>query len=611
MQRIRDFFRERYLKDIDTDVNISAGRLLRFLKPYRFRMVIALILLVMTTGLGLVFPLILASLLDVVLNTADLDELNQITFLLLGVFTLQAILGVVQRFNLAYVGERVVIDLRSTLFDRLAVQSLNFYNNNRTGDLLSRISSDTESLRGVLTNDVLRLVSNTLTLFGALTLMAILNYRLMLFIVAMVPVVVLTGFFFGRVVRNLSNQRQKAKAESTVVVEEVVSSIRIVKSFAREDYERGRFGAAQDNLLNIAMRLVTVQSIFSPFMSFLGFGSLAIFFWFGGREVLNGNMEASNLVAFIFYGTSVAGALGTFISIYSNFMSALGATFRIFQIIDETPTVEDAPDATPLPTIRGDIQITDVSFHYDEAMPVLRDINLHIQPGEAVALVGHSGAGKTTLFNLIPRFFDPVSGTISVDGIDLRTVTQASLRAQIGIVPQDTQLFGGSIRQNIMYGRLDATEDEMMAAAKAANAHDFVVQFPDGYDTIVGERGVKLSGGQRQRVAIARAVLKDPRILLLDEATSSLDSESEALVQDALDRLMQDRTTIIIAHRLSTIKRVDRIAVLNEGELVELGTHDELMALNATYARLYKMQFDRDFDEREAARQALAEHSAS
>lgn len=605
MQRITTWIRERYLPNVDETVDVSIGRLLRYLKPYRLRMVLALGLLFITTGLGLVFPLILRDLLDIVLDSADLTELNNITVLLLAVFGTQSILQVFQRFNLAYVGERVVIDLRSDLFDRLSLQSINFYNNNRTGELLSRISSDTEQLRSVLTNDIMRLVSQSLTLVGALALMAWLNYRLMLFIIGLVPVVVTVGFVFGRLVRRLSKDRQEAKAASNVVVEEVVSSIRVVKSFAREGYEINRFASAQGKLLRTAMQLVTVQSIFSPFMSFLGFGSLAIFFWFGGREVVNGNMEASSLVAFIFYGTSVAGALGSFVSIYSSFMSALGATYRIFFIIDDTPTVQDAPDANTLPPVQGDITLENVHFHYNADAPVLRGISLHIAPGESVALVGPSGAGKTTLFSLVPRFFDPVQGRVCVDGIDLRTVTQASLRAQIGLVPQDTQLFGGSIRDNIMYGRLDATEADMVAAATAANAHDFIMKFPNGYDTIVGERGVKLSGGQRQRVAIARAVLKDPRILLLDEATSSLDSESEALVQDALDRLMHGRTSIIIAHRLSTIKRVDRIAVLNEGELVELGTHDELMALGASYARLYRMQFDRDFDERQASRAAI------
>jgi ATP-binding cassette, subfamily B, bacterial MsbA len=605
MQSLFQRIKTRYFPDTDTDVDVSIGRLLRYLKPYRLRMMLALFLLLITTGLGLVFPLILRDLLNIVLDAEDVSQLNSITFLLLAVFGTQAFLQVFQRFNLSFVGEKVVIDLRSDLFDRLSGQSLNFYNNNRTGELLSRITSDTEQLRGVLTNDVMRLVSQTLTLVGALGLMAWLNYRLMFFIVALVPAVVVAGFLFGRIVRRLSKERQEAKAQSTVVVEEVVSTIRVVKSFAREDYEINRFAGAQGNLLRTAMRLVTVQAIFSPFMSFLGFGSLAVFFWFGGREVLNGNMEAGSLVAFIFYGTSVAGALGTFIGIYSSFMSAIGATFRIFQLIDDNPTVQDAPDATPMPRIEGRIVVENVSFQYQDKHPVLQDISVEVAPGESLALVGHSGAGKTTLFNLIPRFFDPVTGRILIDGYDLRDVTQTSLRDQIGLVPQDTQLFGGTIRQNILYGRLDATEEEMIAAAQAANAHDFIMSFPDGYESIVGERGIKLSGGQRQRVAIARAVLKDPRILLLDEATSSLDSESEALVQDALDRLMQGRTSIIIAHRLSTIKRVDRIAVLHEGELVELGTHDDLIALDGTYARLYRMQFDRDFDERAAARAAL------
>jgi subfamily B ATP-binding cassette protein MsbA len=329
-------------------------------------------------------------------------------------------------------------------------------------------------------------------------------------------------------------------------------------------------------------------------VAFLGFGALAVILWFGGREVIDGRLTGGQLIGFLIYGITVAGALGSLVNLYTSVQEALGATKRVFQILDTKPDVNDVPGAKDLGRAEGRITFDNVSFSYDQRQEVLHHINLDIASGEIVALVGPSGAGKSTIFNLIPRFYDPMEGSVRVDGTDAKTVTQASLRQQIGIVPQETLLFGGTIRENIRYGRLEATTTEIEDAAKAANAHDFIMDLPDKYETTVGERGIRLSGGQRQRVAIARAILKDPRILLLDEATSSLDNESEHLVQDALVKLMQKRTTVIIAHRLSTIKVAHRIAVLDRGAIVELGTHDELMALNGLYAKLYSMQFRED-----------------
>jgi len=323
-------------------------------------------------------------------------------------------------------------------------------------------------------------------------------------------------------------------------------------------------------------------------MTFL---AIAGVLWYGGMEVLAGRLSAGGLASFLFYLIFIAASVGAFTGLYSQVQEALGATRRIFEIIDTQPDVQDRPGAAAMPRVSGRIEFEGVEFSYDERIAVLHGINLSVEPGEVLALVGPSGAGKSTVFNLIPRFYDPTAGRVKIDGRDLREVTQRSLRDQIGIVPQETLLFGGTIRENILYGRLDATDDEITAAAHAANAHEFIMEFPDGYGTIVGERGVKLSGGQRQRIAIARAILKDPRILLLDEATSSLDSESEGLVQEALERLMKNRTTVIIAHRLSTVQVANRIAVLEAGRLVELGSHAELLARGGLYARLYNMQF--------------------
>jgi subfamily B ATP-binding cassette protein MsbA len=380
-------------------------------------------------------------------------------------------------------------------------------------------------------------------------------------------------------------------AESSAVAEEAISAVRVVKAFGREPYETQRFShAAQDTFL-VSLRLARIRATFGPLIGLMFFFALAGILWFGSQEVSAGRLNAGDLVAFLLYGGIIAGGISGLASIFTQFQQAVGATKRLFEILDTVPDVRDAPDAKVAGRVQGRITFDNVSFSYENNVEVVSDISIDIAPGEILALVGPSGAGKSTLFNLIPRFYDPSKGAVTLDGTDLRDLTVDSLRGNIAIVPQDTQLFSGSIRENIAYGRLDASDEEIVAAAKAANAHDFIEKLPAGYATVVGERGTKLSGGQRQRVAIARAILKDPRILLLDEATSALDSESEGQVQEALGRLMQSRTTIIIAHRLSTVQVAHRIAVLEKGRLVELGTHDELMALQGLYYKLYSLQF--------------------
>jgi len=566
-------------------------RLFGYLRPYRGRMVFAVVTLILGSAVGLVFPWIMQNLVDTVLSKGDLAELNRITFLLIVVFLARSVLLYFQGYSLAYVGERVVVDLRDQTYAHLHRLSVRFFTDRRVGELVSRLSSDVTLVRSALTNNVATVLGQLLTFVGSLVLMLILNWRLTLFVLLLAPLVGISGAVFGRRLRGLSMAVQDQLADGTAIAEEALAGTRVVKAFTREPYEVKRYRDQMERAFEVTMRLTRVRSAFGPLIAFLGFGGLAGLIWFGGREVLAGRLTGGALIAFLVYGINIAASLGAFTSLYTQIQEAVGASRRIFELLDEEPEIKDAPNAKLLPPVKGHLVFDHVSFSYPGTDRVLRDIELEIQPGEVLALVGPSGAGKSTLFNLIPRFYDPTNGQVCVDGYDLRDVTLASLRGQIGLVPQETLLFSGSVRENLRYGKLEATDAELEAAARAANAEEFILRLPQKYDTLVGEKGVKLSGGQRQRVAIARAILKDPRLLLLDEATSSLDSESEGLVQEALERLMRSRTTVIIAHRLSTVHRANRIAVLDQGQLIELGNHAELIALDGLYARLYKMQF--------------------
>lgn len=554
-------------------------------------MALAIIALLASTALGLSFPLVIVRLLETVTQGGSVGALNLLAGGLLGLFLLQAACSFAQSYLLSSIGERIVFDLRTGLYRQLLRLSLDFYASRRVGEIVSRLSSDVTQMRTLLTTNLTSLLSQSVTLVGAVAIVLVLNARLTLFILVLAPLLILVAFTFGRRIQRMSTRVQDQLADATVVVEEGLQGIRIVKSFGRETYETERYATSLQRTVRASLTLAAFNALFTALMLFLGFGAITALIWYCGREVLAGRLTLPMISGFLIYGMTIAVSLGGLSGLYGQARAALGGVQRVFDLLDATPTVQDAPDATPLGSCAGRITFQDVSFGYDAQGPVIRDFTLEIAAGEILALVGPSGGGKSTLLSLIARFYDPNSGSVQLDGHDLRTLSQASLRAQLAIVPQETMLFGGTISENIRYGRLEASEAELIAAARAANAHDFIMELPAQYETIVGERGMRLSGGQRQRIAIARAILKDPRVLLLDEATSALDNESEDLVQEALGRLMQGRTTVIIAHRLSTIKVAHRIAVIDRGRIVELGRHEELLARGELYSRLHELQF--------------------
>jgi subfamily B ATP-binding cassette protein MsbA len=567
------------------------ARLFRYLRPNVGRFSIALVGLVMSSLIGLAFPLVIAGIATEVVAGGDAAGLDRLVVILLVLFCIQAVGSFLQTYLLGVVGEHVVAQLRGDLFGRLVTLSLDFHAGRRVGELVSRLSSDVTLVRTMLTQTVTSLLSAVIGLVGSIIILFTLSPTLLFIVLLLAPALIAVAIVFGRPLQRVSTQVQDTIARSTTTAEEALSGIRVVKSYVREDWELERYDADLRTVVATGSRLALWRAMFGALMGLLGFGALAGLLWYTGHQVIDGQLGIGTLTGFLLYGVAIAASLGTIAGLYGQFREGTGAITRVFEIIDTRPTILDAPDARPLPRVDGRIELDAVSFGYGPERLVLRDVSLVIPAGETLALVGPSGSGKTTLTALIPRLWDVTSGAVRVDGVDVRDVTVASLRGQIGLVAQEATLFGGTIRENILYGRLDATEPEVVAAARAANADDFITALPDGYDTVVGDRGSRLSGGQRQRVAIARAILKDPPILLLDEATSSLDNESERLVQDALDRLKIGRTTIIVAHRLSTIRAADRIAVLDDGWLVELGTQDELLARDGLYARLHRMQF--------------------
>ena len=567
-------------------------RLFGLLRPYRGWLAVAIVGVVIAASLGLVFPRIMGGLVDTALGAeGSIGALDRIALLLFGVFLVQGVFNYLRIYALAVVGEGVVADLRRSVYDRIVRLPVPFFDGRRTGEITSRLTSDAVVVQSTVSSSAAQALSQGITLVGGVVLLVVISPMLSLTVLTFLPVVIIAAAFFGRRLRRVSTSFQDEIAEANALADESIASIRVIKWFTAEDDAASRYNSAINKSYSVALRRARLRALFVPFVTFIAFGTLALVLWVGGRLVFNGELTPGELVSFLLYTLIVAGAIGAFTGLYSELQEALGASQRIFELLDEP--VEVPEPATPLaPEVRlGSVQFRGVSFSYPgRDIEVLSNIDLAIAPGETVALVGPSGAGKSTLTQLMPRFYDTSSGEVLVDGIDVRNQGLTELRSEMAAVPQEVQLFSGTIAENLRVAKPGASDSDLITAAETANAHDFIVAFPDGYDTVVGERGVQLSGGQRQRVAIARAVLADPRILILDEATSSLDAESEGLVQDALNRLMEDRTTIVIAHRLSTVRAADRIVVLAAGTIAEEGTHDDLVASGGLYTEISAKQ---------------------
>tara|TARA_B100000678_G_scaffold291505_1_gene308828 strand:+ start:280 stop:1947 length:1668 start_codon:yes stop_codon:yes gene_type:complete len=545
-----------------------------------------------SVGIGLAFPLVVRELLDAAFLAEDSAVLNRIAIGLLLLFAVLAVINFSQSYLTASVSEKVVADLRRDIFGALVYQPPGFFANRRVGELSSRLASDSGLIQGVLRFGVPEIIRQVTFLMGALVLVTITNPRLTLVTLTAIPFAALVGWFFGRRVRRLSTNIQDRLADAVARAEQVFTQIRTVQSFTRESYENEAYVGAVNRARDEGLRRAMARASLTGAVTFAAFGAIVGVLWVGGRLVLDGALSPGTLVAFLLYAVTISGAITSLAGFWANLQEAAGAARRIFEILDHPVAIESPTAPRRLPTpVRGVVRYEGVTFRYEPHLPrVLDGIDLVLDEGVTVALVGISGSGKSTLASLIPRFFDVEEGSVTVDGIDVREMALDDLRTRIGIVPQEPMLFGGTVRENLLYGNLEASQAEIEEVSLAAHAADFIETFPDGYDQVVGERGVTLSAGQRQRIAIARVMLERPKLLILDEASSSLDSESEELIQDALERLMGGRTTLVIAHRLSTVIRSDRILVLDESRIVDEGSHRDLLERSEVYDRLYRRQ---------------------
>jgi ABC transporter fused permease/ATP-binding protein len=597
--------RNREVEEIDKKVKINkeswkeALTMLKFLRPYRGHFAAGLVFIALSSMTTLSFPYLLKKLID----SADamsrgevMISPNMIAFAMLGILVFQMVFSFGRVYFFTYAGENALADLRKEVYNRMIQLPMEFFSKRRVGELSSRLSADLSQIQDAMTLMLAEVLRGMLTLVIGIGLIFYISPKLTLVMISVIPVIIIIAVVFGKKIRKLSRESQDQLADSNIVVQETLQGISNVKAFSNEWFEIGRYENSLKKVVGLALRTGKIRGLFISFMLFSLFGTIVFVVWFGVGLMQAGELSFGDLTAFVIYTTFVGASMAGFADLYSQLQKTIGATQRVREIIKEP--VEDVMTVrVPLEDrykLSGRVSFEGISFAYPSRaeMQVLKDVHIKAEPGEQIALVGPSGAGKSTMVAMILQFYHPDSGRIAFDGLDSSTIPLSQLRRQMAFVPQDVMLFGGTIRENIAYGNPDASEEEIIAAARKANAHDFIVSFPEGYQTIVGERGIKLSGGQRQRIAIARAILKDPVILILDEATSSLDSASESLVQEALENLMKNRTSFVIAHRLSTVRNADKIYVLDKGQIVESGTHQELMDIEeGLYKSLSKLQF--------------------
>lgn len=573
----------------------QAMAVFNYIKPYRWKFIAGMILLVLTSLIFMVFPYLIGLMIDIAEGKATLDvSLNDVGIGLVVILAVQGVISYARVLLFAEVSERGVADIRTAVYKKIISLPITFFEENKTGDLISRITADVERLYNTLSITLAELLRQIVILIIGIGFLVWTTPRLSLVMLVTVPVVVGGAMVFGRYIRKLSKERQDSLAASNSFLSEALLGIQVIKAFTSEIFETKRYSNSIENVVKVALNYARSRAIFVVFIITIMFGGLFFVIWQGAVMLQEGTLTPGALTAFVTYTFIIGGSIASLGNFVSEVLGALGATERIRAILENESEVDLTHDTFEIPKIEGNITFKDVHFTYPtrQDIPILKGISLDIKAGQKIALVGASGAGKSTIIQLLLRFYNIESGEIQVDGKDIYPQDLRSYRSNIAIVPQEVTLFGGTIRDNILYGKPTATDEEVILAAQQANAWEFIDSFPEGLDTLIGERGIKLSGGQRQRVAIARAILRNPSILLLDEATSSLDAESEKVVQDALEKLMVGRTSIIIAHRLSTIRDVDRIYVLDDGQIAEIGTHEELLAIpQGIYSHLAELQF--------------------
>ncbi len=594
--RRRGHHRESDLEQEEVEpLSITDTRMLawfaRRLGPHWPTLLLGLISMLVATGASLYAPQVLRSIFDDVIWARDIKPLYRLGWILLGVYFLQEFFRAVRMNVMHRLGQRFVLDVRLNAYQHLLRQSLSFFEARRTGDIMSRVSNDVNTVEDMVVHGVDTIISDSLTVIGTVAFIVWMNWKLALIGMAPLPIFLVGVIVFARVIRPLYEKIREELGDINSRLQESLEGVQVVKAFNREEHEYERFETDSTEYYQASVKGIWLWSTFFPAMGFLTTLGLIGVIYFGARMTTTGDASPGTIVAFLAYMQHFYNPIRSLVRVHNVFNRALASLARIFDLFDQEPEVEEKPDAEELPSLDGRVSVENVTFRYATGEVVLNSVSVEAEPGETVAIVGRSGAGKTSLVNLIPRFYDTAEGRVLVDGRDVRDVTLDSLRSQIGIVLQDTFLFNDTVSNNIRYGRLDATDEEIEDAARRAYATEFIEELPERFDTMIGERGVKLSGGQKQRIAIARALLADPRILILDEATSLVDTEAEQLIQKALDDLRHDRTTFVIAHRLSTVRDADKIVVIEGGEIVEEDSHEELMARDGVYAEMYNRQF--------------------